>query len=161
MHVLGARALAEPERAVDGVEPEEVPVRVVADRRLRAAPAQLAEAVAARRRPGRQAALVGAGAVGREPGDDPVGERPARRVRVLTYQCQLLGPVRRPRPLQRRRDVVAVVGVAVGDQRVVGERRAAQLQLSLGGPRRVALGVEGRVARLVPSVPFGPGARSG
>jgi hypothetical protein len=63
-----------------------------------------------------------------------VGE--AVRVHVLDQNRDLLGASRQPRPLERRRHVLAGAGVALRDRPGVGERRAPHLDdLRLDGRR--------------------------
>jgi hypothetical protein len=107
MHAVARRRVGrQPRRLQVGVAPDAEPVAVL---------------VAARQRPFRQ------GAVARRQADDDRVHQGLRRGRVgvLDDHDDRTGGFGNAGPLQRRRVAVAVVGVALGDRRVVGERQAA------------------------------------
>src|SRR5690606_41034534 len=85
-----------------GIEMEEVPVRLVADRRMRPAPADLSEVVAPLPSAARHLTLSHPVAVRVDAGHEPVQKRAAGSVWVLAHQHQFGGALRHARPLQRR-----------------------------------------------------------
>src|SRR5215203_2725324 len=83
---------------------------------------------------GRMLALGQPGRGRLEPGQHPVGEGAAGGVGVLAQHGQLDRLLRHPGPLQGRRQVVVVLGVAGRDRLVVAEGRAAQLDAGHAWP---------------------------
>src|SRR4051794_987918 len=160
VRLVGAGPVRERDRSRQGVEPEEITVRVVADRGLRTAPAPLLEAVEMRLAALGYFAGVDAPGTGIDAGDEPVQEGPGRCVRVFAQQGEFRRVVRDAGPGQRRGDVVRVMGVATRDHGVVTECCAAEFD-ACHAARSTLRGATVRRVRLSPrAVPSSPAPAS-
>src|SRR6266508_5850654 len=107
------------------MEPEDVAVRAVPDRRTGPPVADGYEVVSPLERRGLPPAE--ARRLGRNPPRQPVREGPSRRVRIFDDQGQGTRTRRDSRPPKRRRDVLALARMTRWDGSAVREFRARQL----------------------------------
>src|ERR671918_1769114 len=122
------RTLLELELAVEGMKAEEVSVRAVARRRARTAVARRAEVVFPL--PGRRLGLSEPTRARVDSPGEPVGERAPRRIRVVADERERARPLGRVRPVQGRREILALARVSARDGGSVLEGGAPEIELT-------------------------------
>src|SRR5437899_10595243 len=119
------------ELGVERVQPEDVVMRAVARWRAGAAITDRAEAVAPLQRG--DFSLAQPACLRRQAPGEPVRERAAGRVGIVDDEREPPRSVRRARPFERRRDIIAVAGVLNRNRARLRERRAREREALVGG----------------------------